>query len=97
MFIRNAIATLTLLCTGAAWSAGAVEKPAIKIMTRNVDAGTDLGFLFAATDEASLVKGLAATLAEVKDSRIVKRAAYLAGEIAVQKPDLNPPQEATSW
>jgi len=62
-----------------------------------MDAGTDLGFLFAATDEASLVKGLAATLAEVKDSHIAKRAAYLAGEIAIQMPDLIALQEVTLW
>jgi len=50
-------------------------------MTRNVDAGTDLGYIFAATDESSYVQGMAATLAELQASNLQRRAARLAAEI----------------
>ena len=69
----------------------------ITVMTRNMDAGTDLNYILAATDQASLVAGTAATLAEVKASDIPARASRLADEIATHKPDLIALQEVTLW
>ena len=69
----------------------------VTVMTRNMDAGTDLGYLFAGTDEGSFVQGMAATLAELQASNFQQRAARLAAEIAATKPDLVALQEVTLW
>src|ERR1039458_7148097 len=69
----------------------------VTVMTRNVDAGTDLGYLFAGTDESSFVQGMAATLAEVQASNFQQRAARLAAEIGSAMPDLIALQEVTLW
>ena len=69
----------------------------VTVMTRNVDAGTDLGYLFAGTDETSFVQGMAATLAELQASNFQQRAARLAAEIAAAQPDLIALQEVTLW
>ena len=69
----------------------------IKVMSRNMDAGTDLGFVLTATDAASLAQGLAATLAEVNAANIPARASHLADEIAAAQPDLIGLQEVTLW
>jgi endonuclease/exonuclease/phosphatase family metal-dependent hydrolase len=66
-------------------------------MTRNMDAGTDLNYILAATDQTSLLAGTAATLAEVKASGLPARASRLADEIAAHKPDLIALQEVTLW
>ena len=73
------------------------DKRVFKVMTRNMDAGTDLNLVFAATDQASLLQAIADTMAEVEASGIPDRAARLADEIAAQKPDLIGLQEVTLW
>lgn len=65
----------------------------IKVMTRNMDAGTDFN-LFGTNDFADAV-GL--TLGEVISSRIQERAARVAAEIAETQPDLIALQEVTKW
>lgn len=69
----------------------------IKVMTRNVDAGTDLGYIFGAPDLETLMAGATATLEEVQASGIPERAAGLADEIATHQPDLIALQEVTQW
>src|ERR1019366_7789375 len=69
----------------------------ITVMTRKMDAGTDLNYILAATDQASLLAGAAATLAEVKASDIPARASRLADEIAAHNPDIVALQEVTLW
>ena len=69
----------------------------VTVMTRNMDAGTDLNYILGATDQASFALGMAATLAEVKASGIPERAARLADEIAAHRPDLIALQEVTLW
>ena len=77
---------------------GADSTPStVTVMTRNVDAGTDLGYLFAGTDESSFVQGMAATLAELQASNFQQRAARLAVEIGAAMPDLIALQEVTLW
>ena len=85
--------TLVLSCSALA----ANDKTAVKVMTRNMDSGTDLLFIFAATDFASFVSAIAATYAEINASNIPQRAARLADEIAATKPDLIGLQEVTLW
>lgn len=75
----------------------AADNPAVRVMTRNMDAGTDLNLVLGATDAASFAAGAAATLAEVKASSIPQRAARLAEEINEQQPDLIGLQEVTLW
>jgi endonuclease/exonuclease/phosphatase family metal-dependent hydrolase len=69
----------------------------VTVMTRNVDAGTDLGYILAATNESSFALGMAATLAELKASKFQQRAARLAAEIGANMPDLIALQEVTLW
>jgi endonuclease/exonuclease/phosphatase family metal-dependent hydrolase len=66
-------------------------------MTRNVDAGTDLGYVFAGTDQDSFVQGMAATFAELEASNFQQRAAGVAAEIGAAMPDLIALQEVTLW
>jgi endonuclease/exonuclease/phosphatase family metal-dependent hydrolase len=90
------------LFLAAAWpllttSALADNPHVIKVMTRNMDAGTDLNYILAATDQETLLAGTAATLNEVKASDIPARASRLADEIATHQPDLIALQEVTLW
>src|SRR5664279_6288168 len=53
----------------------------VTVMTRNVDSGTDLGYVLAATDDTSFAQGMAATLKELHASKFQQRAVRLAAEI----------------
>ena len=87
-----------LLCCWCLTGSGAdSSNSTVTVMTRNVDAGTDLGYIFAATDENSFVQGMAATLAELQASNFQQRAARLAAEIGSTMPDLIALQEVTLW
>src|SRR5438132_7758680 len=85
--------TLVLSCSALA----ANDKTAVKVMTRNMDSGTDLLFVFAAIDVPSFISAMAATYAEINASNIPLRAGRLADEIASTQPDLIGLQEATLW
>jgi endonuclease/exonuclease/phosphatase family metal-dependent hydrolase len=82
---------------GFAPASQAAGKRVVRVMQQNMDAGTDLGYIFTATDPASLLKATAMTYLEVVASDIPTREALLADEIAVQQPDLIALQEATLW
>jgi endonuclease/exonuclease/phosphatase family metal-dependent hydrolase len=69
----------------------------VTVMTRNMDAGTDLGPVILATSIEELLKATAETYAEVLASGIPERAAAIADEIATQAPDLVALQEVTIW
>lgn len=84
-----------LVC-GAVSTASASEA-VVTVMTRNMDAGTDLNYVLAATDQTSLFDGLARTYAAVIGSKIPERAARIADEIATERPDLIALQEVTLW
>jgi hypothetical protein len=87
-----------LLCCWCLTGIGADSSNAtVTVMTRNVDAGTDLGYIFAATDEDSFVQGMAATLAELQASNFQQRAARLVAELGASMPDLIALQEVTLW
>ena len=87
-------AAVTLSCPLAA---RADNPHLVTVMTRNMDAGTDLGYILAATDQNSLFAGVAATLEEIQASGILARASRLADEIAANRPDLVALQEVTLW
>ncbi len=92
----GAIAALVCCCCpSSAWANNA--HTTVTVMTRNMDSGTDLGYIFAATDQDSFIQGMAATLAELQASGFQRRAAALADEISATMPDLIALQEVTLW
>lgn len=75
----------------------AQQNPTIKIMTQNMDAGTDLGFALFGLQQPDPRPYIDLTLAEVDASNIPARANALAAEIAVQMPHIVSLQEVTLW
>jgi endonuclease/exonuclease/phosphatase family metal-dependent hydrolase len=69
------------------------DKRIVKVMTRNMDAGTDLLYFFV----EPLDVALADTLAEIYASNFPVRAALIADEIAREQPYLISLQEVTLW
>ena len=65
-------------------------------MTRNMDAGSDFGFITSATTPLGLIIGVTETYQEVVQSNIPERAQGIAAEIEAQKPDLVGLQEVTT-
>lgn len=82
---------------GLATSPAAAEsdKRVVKVMTYNMDAGTDFLFFFAHPDD--LAAAYLATADELAHSGFDTRAARLADRIAEEKPYLVSLQEATVW
>jgi endonuclease/exonuclease/phosphatase family metal-dependent hydrolase len=78
---------------------GTAAGPAsIKIMTQNMDAGTDL--TFAVAELRGILPpgiGIELTYQEILATNIPQRAALLAAKVADSKPDLLALQEATLW
>jgi len=71
------------------------NKRVVKVMTQNVDAGTDFIFLF--YPNLDILTAATWTYGELLQSNIPNRAALLAREIARQQPDLISLQEVTLW
>ena len=93
-----ATALVCLFCIGLNPPASADnEKFSVKVMTRNMDAGTDLNYVTSAASGEDFIKGVILTVNEVIASRIPERAARLASEIAEERPDLIALQEVTTW
>ncbi len=74
-------------------TAVAQNEAGVTIMTQNMDAGTDLGFVVA----FGAPEGVDLTLAEIQASNIPERAELLAAKIAAEQPHLVALQEATLW
>jgi endonuclease/exonuclease/phosphatase family metal-dependent hydrolase len=66
----------------------------VKVLTRNMDAGSDLKYVLGQPD---IFAGTQLTLEEVVASGIPERAEGLAAEIAAEQPDLIALQEVTTW
>ena len=71
------------------------SKRVLKIMTRNMDAGTDLNLIFVYYPD--IPTGVSATLDQVISTDIPARAKSLADEIRTSQPDLIALQEVTEW
>jgi endonuclease/exonuclease/phosphatase family metal-dependent hydrolase len=69
-------------------------KNSVAVMTQNMDAGTDLGYLFKVPH---LLNAASLTYGEVLNSNIPRHAALLARIIARLQPDLISLQEVTLW
>lgn len=89
-------AALVLIACLATLSA-AQQNATIKIMTQNMDAGTDLGFALYGLQQPDPRPYIDLTLNEVDASGIPERATYLASEIAAQMPQIICLQEVTLW
>lgn len=87
-------AAAVVLCVSAAAQVSE-SKRVLKIMTRNMDAGTDLNLIFAYYPD--IPSGVSATLAQVISTDIPSRAQRLADEIRTNQPDFIALQEVTEW
>ena len=94
LFITACFAASPVLIAQTPGSSGPTV---IRVMTRNLDAGTDLNLVLGASDQASFVQAIDATLTEISDANIPARAALVADEIGAQKPDLVGLQEVTLY
>lgn len=92
------IALACLVCVGLNSGAQAEsQKLTVRVMTRNMDAGTDLGFVANAVTITDFITGVLTTLAEIDASNIPARAKQLAAEISEVQPDLIALQEVSLW
>jgi len=78
---------LIFLCLAITSQAAPGDKLTVRVMTRNMDAGTDLIYVAGATDEASFAAAVYQTYAEILAFNLPARAAQLAEEIAAAQPD----------
>jgi len=91
------IVAAALIGVGAPFTTSADSQRFVTVMTRNVDEGTDLDFILAATSFDELLAAVAETYQEVVASNIPERAAALAREIRDAQPDVVGLQEVTKW
>jgi endonuclease/exonuclease/phosphatase family metal-dependent hydrolase len=95
--LRTIRAAALIFVAGIATLTAAQKNPTIKIMTQNMDAGTDLGFALFGLQQPDPRPYIDLTLAEVGASNIPARAIGLAAEIAAQSPQIISLQEVTLW
>ncbi|PWT74626.1 MAG: hypothetical protein C5B46_03770 [Proteobacteria bacterium] len=72
-------------------------KGTVKVMTYNINEGSDFGAVFSATDFPTFVAGVQATLNEVSASNPPLRMKAVAHQIGITQPDLVGLQEVTTW
>ena len=88
-------ATLLLIGTSSMWASPAGTT--VTVMTQNMDAGTDLGFVLAYLNTSTPTVGIDLTYQEILQSNFASRAAILAQQIAAAKRHLVSLQEVTLW
>jgi endonuclease/exonuclease/phosphatase family metal-dependent hydrolase len=88
-------ACVILACVGPV--AAAQNGSTFKVMTQNMDAGTDLGYALYGLQQPDPRPYIDLTLAEVDASQIPARAGILAEQIASRMPHLVALQEVTLW
>ncbi len=89
------VAAAFLLAVGAAPASAQADKRVVKVMTYNMDAGTD--FLYFFYSNGDFVTAYGQTVAELEASQFEARAGRLADKIAAEKPYLVSLQEVTLW
>jgi endonuclease/exonuclease/phosphatase family metal-dependent hydrolase len=87
--------TAVVFCLTASAAQASESKRVLKIMTRNMDAGTDLNLIFAYYP--NVPAGVSATLAQVISTDIPSRIQRLADEVRTNQPDFIALQEVTEW
>lgn len=79
-------------------SASAGPRSFLTVMTRNMDEGTDFGYILAAAGHPELLgPAIVKTFCEVVASNVEQRAARIADEIAASQPDMVSLQEVARW
>lgn len=73
------------------------DRNSLTVMTRNMDTGTDFGYVFSAQTPLDVVVGSTFTYLEVVASNPVGRAGGVANEIQQTHPDVVALQEVTLW
>jgi hypothetical protein len=100
LMLRKIAVLAALSFALAGWAAGAHRdgNVSVKIMTQNMDDGTDLTYVIAAlTGQMLLPDAVDLTFAELQASNFGERDSLLAAEIAERKPDIVALQEAVLW
>jgi endonuclease/exonuclease/phosphatase family metal-dependent hydrolase len=92
-----AAAALLVLPAGAAQAKAKPKKPNVRVMTRNLFLGADLGPGTRASSLQELVTAAGVILKQVDDNNFPTRAKGLAAEINAQQPDLVGLQEVALW
>src|SRR5258708_17104699 len=96
MLKQSIFVLLALALSGIGVTANAQNRDrALTVMTLNMDAGSDFGFVTSATTPLETVIGVTETYQEVVQSNIPERADGIAAEIQAQQPDLVGLQEVT--
>ena len=95
--IRKIVFAACVLLVCRATVCAAQQNSTFKVMTQNMDAGTDLGFALYGLQQPDPRPYVDLTLAEVDASAIPERAGYLAQEIATDMPSIVSLQEVTLW
>ena len=90
-----AISTAIALCLGATSLRADEGKRVLNVMTRNMDAGTDLNLIFA--NYPDIATGVSATMTQVVSTNVPGRVKRLAEEIRHSRPDFVALQEVTTW
>ena len=100
-YLSTMVVSLGMLGAFASASpAGASTQPRsfLTVMTRNMDEGTDLGYVLAAAGDPELLgPAIVSTFCEVVASNVEQRAAQIADEIAASQPDIVSLQEVARW
>ncbi|MGE7387474.1 endonuclease/exonuclease/phosphatase family protein [Streptomyces sp. NPDC004126] len=95
-WFASVLCALALLSPGS--GASAANPPAeLRVLTRNLYLGADLGPVLAATSQQGLVAAVTAAYANVQATNFPERAEALADEIAGSDPHLVGLQEAVLW
>ena len=94
--IRGAVVVLIVVSLPSI-SAAPRTTTTIKVMTQNMDAGTDLGLALAYLNTDTPTVGIDLTYQEILQGNLEGRAAILAQQIAASQPDLVSLQEVTLW
>lgn len=95
--IRKIVVTACVMLACLTPVRAAQQNPTLKVMTQNMDAGTDLGYALFGLQQSDPRPYIDLTLAEVDASLIPQRASLLAAEIASGMPHLVALQEVTLW
>lgn len=94
--LRRFIILVTVIAIGFANASAQNKDRVLSVMTRNLDTGSDFGFVTTATTPLGLVIGVTETYQEVAQSNIPERAEGIAAEIQAQQPDLVALEEVTT-
>jgi endonuclease/exonuclease/phosphatase family metal-dependent hydrolase len=101
--LANLLVALSMVVLLPASTAGRAQAASsgvgrnIKVMTRNIDSGTDYGPLFVAATKDDFANAVTFVYQEVLASQPAQRAAGIAQEIASAEPDLVSLQEVETW